>query len=410
MALHRIDKLRRRVLAAAAALALASAAHAADEVKIGLVTSVSGPWARQGQLMVRGAEMAVDEINAQGGIKSLGGAKLKLVIADAGDSTEKAKAAAQRLIAQNPDLAAGMGAWLSSFTLAITEVSERAELPWLTLSISDQITARGFKYVFQTPLVASELADKAVPALVNMAQASGRHLKSVAIVTDNTSATTFFAKPMREGGLKKLGLDVLVDETYTPPLADATQFVQRIRSSKADFVVFLPSTVSDDKAFLERMKEFNLHRGRVPLITMGSHLALPEMLKVTDPELLEGAMVIVGNWAGKGHEALEKKFRERTGEPWMSQDSISTYADVFLVKEALERAKSPDKAKVAAALRSLDLSGGAASLYAGNRVKFDDKGRREGASLMILQWQKGKPVIVYPKESAVATPIWPGKS
>ena len=104
-----------------------------------------------GELERAGAELAIEHINNAGGIKALGGAKMKLVISDAGDNAEKAKNAAQRVLSQEPDLVGGLGAWLSSFTLAVTEVTERAELPWLTLSYSDQITGRGFRYVFQTP-------------------------------------------------------------------------------------------------------------------------------------------------------------------------------------------------------------------------------------------------------------------
>ena len=72
----------------------------AKEVKVALIAPFSGPWARQGDLMLKGAEMAIDDINAQGGIKALGGAKLKLVVIDAGDNIEKAKNAAQRMVAQ----------------------------------------------------------------------------------------------------------------------------------------------------------------------------------------------------------------------------------------------------------------------------------------------------------------------
>ena len=77
-------------------------------------------------------------------------AKLRLIEYDTGDSAEKAKDAAQRMIAQEPDLVGGFGCWLSTFTLAATEMTERAELPWLTLSYSDAITGRGYKYVFQS--------------------------------------------------------------------------------------------------------------------------------------------------------------------------------------------------------------------------------------------------------------------
>ena len=89
-----------------------------------MIAPLSGPWARQGQLLQMGAEMARDDINGKGGIESLGGAKIDIIFADAGDSTEKAKNAAQRLLSRQPDLVGGTGGGgLSLFTLAVTEVT-----------------------------------------------------------------------------------------------------------------------------------------------------------------------------------------------------------------------------------------------------------------------------------------------
>src|SRR5258708_16625989 len=143
----------------------------AKTAKIAMIAPMSGPWARQGQLLRMGAEMLADDVNTAGGIKSLGGAKLEIVYADAGDSTEKAKNAAQRLLSDEPDLAGGTGAWLSSFTLAVTEVTERAQLPWLTLSYSDAITDRGFQFVFQTSPTAEHQAAETLPTPIKLAQA-----------------------------------------------------------------------------------------------------------------------------------------------------------------------------------------------------------------------------------------------
>jgi len=163
----------------------------------------------------------VAEINAGGGIKALRGAKLELVTLDAGDTPEKARNAAQRLIAQEPDVVGGMGSWLSSFTLAVTEVTERAGLPVLTLSYSDLITERGFKYIFQTSATAGSQAEQALPVIVKVAtSASGVAPKKVAIVTDNTAASISSVKPMKERLLKELGIELVVDETFTPPLAE----------------------------------------------------------------------------------------------------------------------------------------------------------------------------------------------
>src|SRR5262249_52442988 len=141
----------------------------AKSVKIAMIAPMSGPWARQGQLLKMGADLAMEDINGAGGIKSLGGAKLEIIYADAGDTAEKAKNAAQRLVSDQPDLVGGFGAWLSSFTLAVTEVTERASLPWLTLSYSDLITDRGFKFVFQTSPTADRQAAETVPTALKLA-------------------------------------------------------------------------------------------------------------------------------------------------------------------------------------------------------------------------------------------------
>src|ERR1700674_5940567 len=155
------------------------------EVKVALIAPLSGPWARQGDLVRKGAEMAIDDINNAGGIKSMGGARMKLIVADTGDTPEKAKNAAQRLMAQEPDLVAGEGSWLSSFTLAVTEVTERAELPWLTLSYSDQITNRGFRYVFQNSATADRQSEMALPTIMRLAEATtGKRPTTTAVIQD----------------------------------------------------------------------------------------------------------------------------------------------------------------------------------------------------------------------------------
>jgi len=172
-------------------------AVAVDDVKIALVVPLSGRWARQGQLKKMGAEMAIDEINAQGGIKALGGAKIVLREADAGDSVEKAVSAAQRVLTREK-ISAGIGSWLSSFTLGVTEVAERQQVPWLTLSYADNITERGFKYTFQTSPVSSAQAEQALDLVVELAKRNNQPIRKAALIGDNTAATVFFFKPLRE--------------------------------------------------------------------------------------------------------------------------------------------------------------------------------------------------------------------
>jgi branched-chain amino acid transport system substrate-binding protein len=375
------------------------------EVKVG---PMSGPWARQGDLKLKGANLAIDRINAEGGIKALGGAKMRVIVFDAGDSVEKAKNAAQRMVAQEPDLIGAAGAWLSSFTLGVTEVTERAELPILTLSYADQITGRGFKYVFQTSPTGGTQAKQALPALVKLAEtATGRRPESVAIIMDNTAAPVSFVKPMREGGIAALGLKLVVDETFTPPLADCTSLVQKVRSSRPDLLLLLPTAIPDDKLCLEKLHEFGLGRGRVPVISNGAHIAAPDMLKNLGKDLLEGVMTIVANWSIKGQDAIVKEYTQKTGELWPTQETMSVAGAMLIFKEALEKAGSTDRRKVAAAIRAMDTTEGPAKYFPGGRVKFDENGRRVDADVVVVQWQNGVPVTVYPTDVAVAKPIWP---
>jgi branched-chain amino acid transport system substrate-binding protein len=408
MTSSKLGLLGRMLMPAALAMGLtvpSAQAQQPKEVKVGLIVPLSGLYARPGAVMRMGAEMAVERINAEGGIKALGGAKLKLVVLDSGDSTEKAKNAAQRMVAEEPDMVAATGSYLSSFTLAVTEVTERAKLPMLTLSYSDLITQRGFKYIFQTSASSASQAEQSLPVIMATAKSAGATPKTVAIVTDNTAASVSSVKPMRERLLKELGLQLVVDETFTPPLADATPLVQKIRAARPDLLFFLPTVISDAKLVLEKMNEFGMGKGKVPTISFGIAMFEPDMLKTMSPDLLDGMMGAVGSWGSKGHEAIIAELKKKYNEPWMTQNAISTYADMLVIRDALEKAGKADRDAVAEALRTMD--GGPSKYYPGGKIKFEADGKRTGAGLTIIQWQKGVPVTIYPADLAMSKANWP---
>jgi branched-chain amino acid transport system substrate-binding protein len=396
-------------LAIAALAVTVDASAQTKEVEVGLIAPMSGPYARQGQVMKMAADMAIETINQQGGIKSLEGAKLKLSVFDAGDSVEKAKNAAQRMVADSPNLVVATGAYLSSFTLAVTEVTERARLPMITFSYSDLITSRGFKYVFQTSATGVQQAEGSLPALMEMAEkASGKRPQTVGIVMDNTAASVSFVKPMRDHQFDKLGLKLVVDETFTPPLANATPLIQKVRSARPDILILLPTVISDAKLLLEKMNEFGLGRGKLPTIANGAAILDPDLRNNMNIEQLEGVMAVVADWTTSAQKDFVAEVKKKTGEPWPTQHFVTTYGDIWIFKAALEAAGKADREAVARALHAMNLSGGAANFFPGNgKLKFDDNGRREGASLLIVQWQKGVPITVYPAKDAISPPIWP---
>jgi len=401
---------RRAALGGVAALSWLPPAHTqpVKPVTFAMISPLSGPWAREGELQRMGAEMAIDDLNRAGGIKTLGGAPVRLTQYDAGDSAEKAKNAAQRMVAQEPDVSGGFGAWLSSFTLAVTEVTERAEIPWFTQSYSDLITGRGFRNVFQSSPTAVDQAEKALPTILQLAErATGKRPKRIGIIADNTASSVSFLKPIRAHVLADLGLTPVVDKMFTPPLTDATTLIQLVRSARPDFLLALPSNVPDDKIILDKLAEFGLSGGKLPIVGNGGHWATPELVANAGKDVVQGIMIITAAGSGRGLEDIERRYIARTKEPWLLQEPIMAYGHIMLLATAVERAGSAERRKVADQIRAFDLHDGPALLFPGRHVKYDEAGRRVDAELMIVQWQNGRIVTTNPPDMAVVSPVWP---
>jgi branched-chain amino acid transport system substrate-binding protein len=128
--------------------------------------------------------------------------------------------------------------------------------------------------------------------------------------------------------------------------------------------------------------------------------------KAMGPELLDGLLFSVADWPFKGNEAIADRFRKRTGEPWMTQDGLSAYGDMWLLKEAIEEAGAADRVKIGEVLHNADLSRGPAKSCYPGPIKFDANGRRQNVPMIFAQWQSGMPVTVFPPDLALAKPHW----
>ena len=274
----------------------------------------------------------------------------------------------------------------------------------LTLSYSDLITDRGFKYIFQTAATAGRSRDWPAAIMKLAEAASGKRPKTVAMIMDNTGDIGRDRQGEGEEFAQE-GLQLVVDEVWTPPLSDATPLIQKVRSARPDLLLFMPTVISDAKLGLEKINEFGLGQGKIPTVSFSITIAEPDMLQSVSADVLQGIMTIVANWGSKGHEDLIAELKAKYKEPWMTQNVISTYGDMWLMKEALEKAGKADRLAVADAFRTMD--GGPSKYYPGGELKFDEKGRRVGAGVVIVQWQSGVPVTVYPSDLALAQPFWP---
>jgi len=166
-----------------ALVGMSMSAMAETVVKIGNVEPLSGPSASVGQQGKNAREMAVEEINAAGGIKSLGGAKLELFYADSKSDPNVGVTETERLI--NTDkVHIVTGCWNSGVTYPATAVAERYGIPFVVpVSVRDTITERGFKYVFRIAAKDSWWTRDQFTFLKDMKDEFGTELKTVAFVT-----------------------------------------------------------------------------------------------------------------------------------------------------------------------------------------------------------------------------------
>src|SRR5437016_4813238 len=155
-------------------------------VNIGVIEPLSGANAQFGIISRNGIEFVADTINAAGGLKALGGAKPNLFVSAATSNPTIASTAAQRLITQN-QVTAILGAFASSLTLAISEVTARADIPFLTASFADEITGRGLESVFQVTAKASVIGRAQVNYTLAIAEAAGSKIDKIAIMYEDTA-------------------------------------------------------------------------------------------------------------------------------------------------------------------------------------------------------------------------------
>src|SRR4030095_7945409 len=155
-------------------------------INIGVIQPLSGANAQFGVNSRNGIELVADQINAGGGIKALGGAKINLVVSDATSNPATASTVARRLITQN-DVTAILGAFASSLTLAVSEVTAQADIPFLTMAFADEITGRGLESVFQVTPKASVTGRAQVNYTLTIAEAAGSKIEKIAIMYEDTA-------------------------------------------------------------------------------------------------------------------------------------------------------------------------------------------------------------------------------
>lgn len=387
-------------IVAAGMLGAPGAALAQQSVKIGVPLPLSGPNAQFGISVRNGLELALADINGAGGIKSLGGAKVELVYADV-PAPNAAGAATQRLISQE-QVVGLVGSFVSSVTLAVSEVAERAGVPMITHSFADQITERGYKFIFQVAPKASRFGHDQFGYAVAIGKKAGTDVKKVAILYEDTAYGTAQAKGLRDAA-KAAGIEIVVDEGYPLGITDVAPLINKIRATSPD-IVFPVSYFHDALLILRTMRQQQID---IPAVGGAAGYIIPEFEKGLG-QYADGVFSI----APANYDAapeINARYKARHGS-FPPHEALMYPAALEHLVRAIETAKSRDPEMIRDAVAKLRYCEGFARALPGGCTAFDAKGLTSVATPIFVQWRGAELETVYPDADAKAKPRWKGKA
>ena len=366
-------------------------------IKIGLVHPVSGGLAYSGGQGRLGCVMAIDAINAAGGIKSMGGAKLEAALGDSQSRPEVGVAEVERL--HQEGVSAYIGCFSSAIALPATQAAAKYNTPFLIdVGVSDLIVNRGLKNVFRLAPGFGKCADDAVLALGEVNKAAGGVAKTAVLVHEESEFGTGTAR-LLAGKLPSVNIQVAEVIKHANPTRDFSNVALRIKGLKPDLVIM--SNYQNEYVLLAR----TLHQQKVELAAMFSVLGggFNYRLVKEQPQVAQHMMDFNHWFNPRNAQAMEMKKRvEATGnlftfEVYCGWNSVMLYAD------ALERAKTADKEKAIAALES--------STWSNHFMPYGDtkfvNGQNSGGRAALLQATTTDIEVVWPNQFASVKPVYP---
>lgn len=389
-------------LAAGAVLtsvALCGIAQAESTVKVGYLIPLSGTSAASiGQEMSRATHLAVKHINQAGGIDALDGATLELLEVDTRGDARVGSTEAERLITSE-DVSVLLGAFQSSVTLPSTAVAERYEVPWIVdLAAAETITERGFRYVFRPTQVPSSANAAGSVDFVRWASDNlDPKPKTAAIIYENTDWGQDLAKTLRKGFAEN-GLEVVLDESYSPNASNLRPLVLKLKGADPDIVSV--TSYTGDAIQIQRL----ISQLRVePMAVIGSAAGHADRTFVpTVGERDTNGVFTTNGWAGYD-ATVTTPFAQRFWDEYVAEYdvdptefAVSAYAAVWVLKDALERAGSDEPDAIRDALAETDMRDNDVTGLTGYRIAFDETNQNPHKRYIMQQIQDGQYSTVWP--------------
>jgi branched-chain amino acid transport system substrate-binding protein len=367
-------------------------------VKVGILHPISGALSYSGQQGRIGATLAIEEINAAGGINALRGAKIEAVLGDAQSTPEGGNAEVEKM--NGAGVAAIVGGYASGICLAASQTAARYDLPYIVdVGVVDSIVSRGLKNTFRFGPGFGVIAKTALDNLVIINEQANKTATTVIIVHEDSAFGAGLAKLLNTQ-LPERGFQVLETIPHPTPTRDFNNVALKIKAQNPDLII--PANYYNEYVLLARTMQQQKVRPKGIYSVLGGAASSYKFVK----EFPEAAQFIMdcNHWFDpKNAKALElKKKIEAKGE-FYTYEVYMNYSCVLLLADALERAASADRAKVTSALESSTFTG---HVMPYGPTKFVN-GQNQGAAPVNTQVVGNDIQVIFPAAFASAKPVFP---
>ncbi|MBP1732187.1 MAG: Extracellular ligand-binding receptor [Deltaproteobacteria bacterium] len=374
-------------------LAICTTQVLAQEARFAIPLPLTGTNAKFGEIEKKSYEIAMEEINAAGGIK---GRKIALEFEDSQGKPEISRSIAEKLIdvKKQPVI---FGEYSSSSSKAIAAVAEERKVPYLVVTgATDDITQQNYKYVFRMNPTNAYYAVGLLSLFKEVVKP-----KSIAILYESSDFGTSGAEDMAKQS-EKFGMKVLVKEQYEKGAVDFRPILSKVKAARPD-VIYMVSYVMDAALLMRQIKELridaNLYAGGA------AGFAIPEFIQNAKEasELVMTATLWSPQIKYPGAVEYAEKYKKRHGD-YPSYHGAEAYSALFVMKDVLTRAKAwaPDDIRVAMKATSM--------MTAFGPIKFEDKEGYTNQNFMdtlVMQVIKGKHETIWPQKYASAKYVYP---
>ncbi len=392
---------RRTVLAAGAAAMVVSPSVLRAQpapVRIGLLHSVTGTLAAEGSQARAGALLAIEEINAAGGIASLGGARVEPLLADAQSRAELAATEVDKLV--EAGAAAIVGPASSGIAMSTTQSAARHGIPHVVdAGASDLIVQRGLANTFRFAPGTARIAQTTAEMLAALNEGAGRPVRSVTFLHDDTVPRAALVRALAEE-MARRGFEAGEVVGMASGAADVVEVVQRVRAAGADLVVF--SCAGADAVAVLAALQRDRGAAKALVSLLGPLTTAPRLLR--DHADAARHLIEAGNWFDPRRprsSRLAAAAAERRIP--VTAELVLNHSCMLLLADAIARAATVERARLVEAL--------AASTFEDHVMPYGPtrflNGQNQGAQPALVQSQPDGLVVVGPAGVATAPAVFP---